>query len=89
MVTLQEITAKNFEECISLKREAEIFVGDAEVVLAKAYIYREDCLAYAICADDAVVGLVIVLVNPINCPYSFTELFLRMITKIAATENRQ
>ena len=76
-LSLQEVTSANFNECISLKRESSRFVGGAESVLAEAYIYRDDSLAFAICADNTIVGLVIVRVKPTDeYPYSFTDLFI-------------
>ena len=76
-ITLQEVTPANFNECISLKRDSSRFVGDAESVLAQAYIYRNDSLAYAICLHEAIIGLVIIRVYPTELrPYAFTELFI-------------
>ena len=76
-VFLQEVTPANFNECISLKRESSRYVGDAESVLAEAYIYRGDSLAFAICVNDTIVGLVIVRVKPSDgAPYSFTNLII-------------
>ncbi len=76
-VTLQEVTQENFNACISLQRESNRFVGNAESVLAQAYIYRNDSLAYAICHHETIVGLVILLMSPAElCPYEFTELFI-------------
>lgn len=76
-ITLQEVTPANFDECISLERESCQFVGGAECVLAHAYIYRDDSLAYAICLNETIVGLVIIRVSPPEGqPYSFTELFI-------------
>lgn len=76
-LTLQEITPTNFNDCISLKRDSCRFVGDAESVLAQAYIYRDDSLAYAICFNETIIGLVIIRVSPTEVhPYSFTELFI-------------
>ncbi len=77
MVNLQEVNATNFNECISLKRENCRFVGNAESVLAEAYLYRDDSLAYAIRSNETIVGLVIVRVFPTEThPYSFTNLFI-------------
>ena len=74
MITLQEINLTNFNECISLKRESCRFVGNAESVLAEAYIYRDDSLAYAIYFNETMVGLVIIRVFPTEAhPYSFTD----------------
>ena len=76
-ITLQEVTPANFNECISLKRDSSRYVGNAESVLAQAYIYRDDSLAYAIYLHETVIGLVIIRVHPTErCPYAFTELFI-------------
>lgn len=77
MITLREVDQNNFNECISLKRESNLYVGSPEYVLANAYIYRSDSTAYAIYDDETVVGLVIILVQPEQGrAYSFTELFI-------------
>ncbi len=45
--------------------------------MAQAYIYRDDSLAYAICINETIIGLVIIRVSPTEVhPYSFTELFI-------------
>ena len=77
MITLHEVDQYNFNDCIDLKRESNLFVGSAEYVLANAYIYRDDSTAYAIYDDQTVVGLVIVCDRPEqDSAYSFTELFI-------------
>lgn len=77
MVTLCEVDQTNFDECMSLKRESCLYVGSPEYVLANAYIYRNDCTAYAICNGQTAVGLVIILDRPQQGEkYSFTELFI-------------
>jgi len=53
------------------------YVGDAYSVLANAYIYRENSLAYAIYNDDNnVIGLVILDEKGKNQTYEFTDLFI-------------
>lgn len=77
LITLQEVNLTNFNDCISLKRESRRFVGNAESVLAEAYIYRDDSLAYVIYFNETIVGLVIIRVFPAeDHPYSFTDLFI-------------
>ena len=77
MITLREVDQYNFNDCIDLKRESNLFVGNAEYVLANAYIYRNDSTAYAIYDDQTVVGLVIIRDRPEQgSAYSFTELFI-------------
>ena len=76
-VTLEEVTLNNFNDCAALERKSSRFVGNAESVLALAYVYRENSLAYAICSDETIIGLVILRVNPQESrPYSFTEMFI-------------
>ena len=58
MITLQEVTKENFEECCNLNREDFDYVGDAESVLAEAYVYRDIATAYAIYHDDTIIGMV-------------------------------
>lgn len=77
MIILREVDQYNFNDCIDLKRESNLFVGSAEYVLANAYIYRYDSTAYAIYDDQTVVGLVIICDRPEQGrAYSFTELFI-------------
>lgn len=78
MVELREVTQENFYDCTALDRESSLYVGDAEAVLAEAYIFRENSTAYAICDGDVTVGLVIVRDRPgEDCEsYSFTDLFI-------------
>ncbi len=77
MVTLREVDITNFSEVVNLKRESVQYVGSPEYVLAEAYIYRDDCTAYAIYADERAVGLVIVRDRPEEGrPYSFTGIFI-------------
>ncbi len=76
-IKLTEVTTSNFNECISLTRKSNRFVGDGEAVLAEAYIYRDDSVAYAICCEETIIGLVIVRILPTKeFPYSFTNLFI-------------
>lgn len=78
MIVLRQVDRRNFDACRRLERASNWFVGDADFVLAEAYLYREDSTAYAICLDDAVIGLVIVLDRPGEGDpyYSFTDLFI-------------
>lgn len=77
MVTLREVDITNFNEVVNLKRDSIQYVGGPEYILAEAYIYRNDCTAYAIYSDDTVVGLVIVRDRPEEgYPYSFTGIFI-------------
>ena len=76
MITLQPVTMENYDDCLALKREKHDFVGDACAVLADAYIYRETSLAYAICRDEDVIGLVILSERAKNQSYEFTDLFI-------------
>ena len=78
MVELREVTQENFYDCIALNRASNLYVGDAEAVLAEAYIFRESSTAYAICDGEVTVGLVIIMDRPEekNDSYSFTDLFI-------------
>lgn len=77
MITLREVDRYNFDDCVNLKRESNLFVGSAEYVLANAYIYRSDSTAYAVYNDEIAVGLVIICDRPEQgSAYSFTELFI-------------
>ncbi len=74
---LREIDQSNFEDCVSLKRESERYVGKADYVLAEAYIFREDSAAYGIyLEEDRMIGLVIIRDRPSGSAYSFTDLFI-------------
>lgn len=78
MVELREVNQANFNDCVALERKSNLYVGDAAYVLAQAYIYRQSSTAYAICDDDTIVGLVILLDRPEadDKNYDFTELFI-------------
>ena len=77
MVELREVTQDNFYDCIELERKSNRYVGNAESVLAEAYIFRDCSTAYAIYHGDKVVGLVIIMDKPEEGSfYSFTDLFI-------------
>jgi len=76
LISLKEITAQNFNECMSLERKSQKYVGDAAYILAEAYIYRYNSTAYGIYLDDKMIGLVILKDRPAGSPYSFTDLFI-------------
>ena len=78
MVNLCEVDCYNFNDCCGLERKSSLFVGNAEYCLAEAYIYRENSTAYAICREESVIGLVIILDRPTERDehYSFTDLFI-------------
>lgn len=78
MVELREVDRTNFNDCTALERKSNLYVGDAVYILAQAYIYRQSSTAYAICDNDTIVGLVILLDRPEadDKYYSFTELFV-------------
>lgn len=78
MVELREVDQDNFYDCVALERKSNLYVGDAVFVLAQAYIFRQYSTAYAICDNDTIVGLVILLDRPEEDDkyYSFTELFV-------------
>lgn len=77
MICLKYVEKENYNECLELKREQMNYVGDAYSVLANAYIYRENSLAYAIYNDDNnVIGLVILDEKGKNQTYEFTDLFI-------------
>ena len=77
MLTLQEVTARNFDEIVGLERESVEFVGKPEYVLAEAYVYRSDSTAFGIYSGETPVGLVIIRDRPeVGYPYSFTGLFI-------------
>lgn len=78
MVELREVGQENFYDCVALNRKSNRYVGNAEFVLAEAYIFRERATAYAICDGEEPIGLVIVKDKPGDedeC-YSFTDLFI-------------
>lgn len=91
MVVLREVDQQNFEECCGLKRQSSKFVGNAESVLAEAYIFRAHSTAYAIYNDDIVIGLVIVLDRPRSCDkYYFLPICLLLIIFLEmVTENKR
>lgn len=78
MIELREVVQENLNDCLALERKSNLYVGDAAVVLANAYVFRQYATAYAICEGDTMVGLVIVLDRPQEDDkyYSFTELFI-------------
>ena len=76
MISLREITVQNFNECISLERRSQKYVGSAADVIAEAYIYRQNSTAYGIYLEDEIIGLVILKERPSGSPYSFTDLFI-------------
>lgn len=78
MLELREVVQENLYDCLDLERKSNLYVGDAAVVLATAYVYRQCSTAYAICEGDTVVGLVILLDRPQEDDkyYSFTEFFI-------------
>lgn len=76
MIKLQQVTEENFYACLELERKECFFVGDAYAVLAKAYLYRESSLAYAIYLDEAIIGMVILDEEGTEGVYEFTELFI-------------
>lgn len=58
MVQLKKITEENFLDAFHLKLapEQERFVSHPIRSLAQAYVYREQCQPFGICADDTMVG---------------------------------
>lgn len=78
MIELREVVQDNLNDCLSLERKSNLYVGDAATVLATAYVFRQYSTAYAIYDDDTVIGLVILLDRPQEDDkyYSFTELFI-------------
>ncbi len=76
MITLQPIMKDNFYTCLELEREEWNFVGDAYAVLAHAYLYRDTSLAYAICLDETIIGMVILDEKGTEGVFEFTELFI-------------
>ena len=76
MIHLIPVTQKNYYDCLALKREQHVYVGDAYSVLADAYIYRETSLAYAIYDDTTIIGLVILDEEGKNQSFEFTDLFI-------------
>jgi len=76
MISLQPVTRENYNECLALERTKFDFVGDATAVLANAYIYRDSSLAYAVCEEDTVIGMVLLDETGKNGSYEFTDLFI-------------
>jgi diamine N-acetyltransferase len=76
IISLKEVEADNFNDCMSLERKSTMYVGSAADVLAEAYIYRKNSSAYGIYLNDSVIGLVIILEKPSANYYSFTDLFI-------------
>ncbi|MBP3618410.1 MAG: GNAT family N-acetyltransferase [Lachnospiraceae bacterium] len=76
MITLQPVTRENYNECLALERAQFDFVGDATAVLANAYIYRDSSLAYAVCEEDTVIGMVLLDETGKDGSYEFTDLFI-------------
>ena len=78
MIELREVVQENFNDCLALERKSSLYVGDAAMVLATAYVHRQYSTAYAIYNDDTVIGLVILLDKPQEDDkyYSFTEFFI-------------
>lgn len=76
MITLREVTKENFYECCNLKREVFDYVGNAESVLAEAYIYRDVATAYAIYLDDNIIGMVLMDTYVSDGVCEFTDLFI-------------
>lgn len=76
MITLREVTKENFYECCNLKREVFDYVGNAESVLAEAYIYRDVATPYAIYLDDSIIGMVLMDTYVSDGVCEFTDLFI-------------
>lgn len=62
MVRLEEITEKNYRECLKLKvaEGQQKFVSPNVLSLAKAYIHYEEVTPFAIYNDDIMVGFIMV-----------------------------
>lgn len=76
MITLQPVTQENYNACLVLERAQFDFVGDATAVLANAYIYRDSSLAYAVCDEETVIGMVLLDETGKEGSYEFTDLFI-------------
>ncbi len=62
MITIQEINALNFREAFKLKVSdgQKHFVASAEVMLARAYVYRETSEAMAIYNEMEMIGYLLI-----------------------------
>jgi diamine N-acetyltransferase len=74
-VTLREVTRENLDEILDLKvtREQENFVASNAVSIAQAHFYPtypETAWYRAIYADEAPVGFVLIVDDPVNSDYS-------------------
>ena len=60
MVELRTITKENLEEVLSLNvwEHQESFVSSTAYSLAQAYAYRETAFPFAVYADNAIVGFI-------------------------------
>lgn len=76
MITLQPVTQENYNACLALERAQFDFVGDATTVLANAYIYRDSSLAYVVCDEETVIGMVLLDETGKEGSYEFTDLFI-------------
>ena len=63
MIELREITEENFLDAFDLKLAPgqEKFVSHPIRSLAQAYVYREQCRPFGICADGRMVGYVMAI----------------------------
>ena len=63
MIELKAITEENFLDAFNLKLAAgqERFVSHPIRSLAQAYVYREQCQPFGICAEGKMVGYVMVI----------------------------
>ena len=60
MVELKQITKDNLDEilALSVRKDQETFVSSVACSLAQAYVYRDTAFPFAVYADGAVVGFI-------------------------------
>jgi diamine N-acetyltransferase len=80
-VTLREVTRENLDDILDLKvtREQENFVASNAVSIAQAHFYPvcpETAWFRAIYADEAPVGFVLIVDDPVNSDYSLWRLMI-------------
>lgn len=78
MVELKEITKENLDEVLRLRVAAgqETFVSDTAHSLAQAYVYRATAFPFAICADNVIVGFIMMGYYEAKAQYTIWKLMI-------------